>query len=55
MDRITQEAYHRQRILKWAGKHGATEAANRYHVSRKTVYKWLKRYDRWIDVNKEDK
>ena len=53
MDRITQEAYHRQRILKWAGKHGATEAANRYHVSRKTVYKWLKRYDGSINSLKD--
>ena len=53
MDKITQEAYHRQRILKWAGKHGATEAANRYHVSRKTVYKWLKRYDGSINSLKD--
>lgn len=53
MDRITQEAYQRQRILKWAEKKGATEAAIRYHVSRKTVYKWLKRYDGSIESLKD--
>jgi len=40
MDRITQEAYQRQRILKWAEKKSVTAAAIRYKVSRKTVYKW---------------
>lgn len=32
-------------MVKYAQKHSVTEAAIRYHVSRKTVYKWLKRYD----------
>lgn len=46
MDRITQEAHARQRMLEYYAKHGnATETANRYHVSRKTLYKWKKRYD----------
>ena len=45
MGRITQEAYFRQRVLRYAAKHGVTEAANRYHLSRKTVHKWKKRYD----------
>lgn len=45
MDRITQEAYHRQRVIKRARRCGVAAAANRYHTSRKTVYKWLKRYD----------
>lgn len=53
MDRITQEAYNRQRILKRAWKKGVTEAAIRYHISRKTVYKWLKRYDGKIDSLKD--
>ena len=46
MNRITQEAHARQRYLEYYLKHGnATEAAIRYKVSRKTLYKWLKRYD----------
>lgn len=45
MSRIPQEAYQRQRAIKWAEKHGVTSAALRYQMSRKTVYKWIKRYD----------
>ncbi len=46
MDRIAQEAHARQRFLEYYLGHGdATEAAIRYKISRKTLYKWLKRYD----------
>lgn len=46
MDRITQEAHARQRFIEHYKKHGnATETAIRYKISRKTLYKWLKRYD----------
>ena len=46
MDRITQEAHARQRLIEYYLKHGnATEAAIRFKNSRKTLYKWLKRYD----------
>ena len=46
MNRIAQEAHARQRCLEYYLKHGnATEAAIRYKISRKTLYKWLKRYD----------
>ena len=45
MDMVTQEAYHRQRMISYYFKHGGTKAALRYRVSRKTVYKWLFRYD----------
>ena len=49
MDRITQEAYERQRMLKYLEKHSVTETAIRYHVSRKTVWKWRKRYDNTLE------
>ena len=39
------EAHFRQRLIKCAESQGVAEAAIRYHISRKTVYKWLKRYD----------
>ena len=46
MNRMTQEAQVRQRYLEYFLKHGnVTEASIRYKVSRKTLYKWLKRYD----------
>lgn len=53
MDRITQEAQARQRMLKYLEKHGVIETAIRYHVSRKTVWKWRKRYDRTLESLKE--
>ena len=49
MDRITQEAYYRQRVLKYAAKHGVTKAAERYRLSRKTVHKWKGRHDSTIE------
>ena len=50
MDRITQEAYYRrQRVLKYAAKHGGTKAAERYRMSRKTVHKWKRRYDGTVE------
>ena len=46
MDRIAQDAHYRQRILEYYTKQGnATRAAERYRISRKTLYKWLKRWD----------
>ncbi|MFQ9447130.1 MAG: helix-turn-helix domain-containing protein [Christensenellales bacterium] len=53
MDRIIQEACHRQRILNWAAKHGVTEASIRYKISRKTIHKWKKRYDGSIESLKD--
>ena len=41
----TTEAFFRQRLIEYAKKHGVTKAADRYHLSRKTVYKWMGRYD----------
>ena len=49
MDRVTQEAYYRQRVLKYAEKHGVTKAAERYGMSRKTVHKWKRRYDGTVE------
>jgi len=45
MSSISQPKYYRQRIVKYAQHHYVTETAIRYKVSRKTVYKWLSRYD----------
>lgn len=42
---ITQIAHFRQHIIKYSEKHGVTAASIRYKCSRKTIYKWLKRYD----------
>ena len=46
MNRIAQDAHARQRYLEYYLRHGnATETAIRYKISRKTLHKWLKRYD----------
>ena len=46
MKKITQEARWRQRVLEYFKKNGNGRAtAMRYHISRKTLYKWLKRWD----------
>lgn len=42
---LSQIKHFRQRIIKYLEKHTVTETAIRFRVSRKTVYKWLKRYD----------
>lgn len=45
MDRIAQEAQHRQRMMKYRQTHTLQETAIRYKTSRKTVAKWWKRWD----------
>ena len=35
--------------VNYAAKHGVTAAAIRYHMSRKTVHKWKKRYDGTVE------
>ena len=42
---LPQIKYYRQRFIKYAIKNGVTKASIRYKISRKTIYKWLKRYD----------
>ena len=53
MDMITQNAYHRQRMIRYAEKHTVTETCIRYKASRKTFYKWEKRYDGSIESLKD--
>lgn len=45
MSIVSQQKYQRQRMVKYALRHSVTETAIRYKVSRKTVYKWLSRYN----------
>ena len=46
MKKDIQETAFRQRVLTYQQNgHSVTETANRYHISRKTVYKWRKRWD----------
>lgn len=45
MTSLASSAHFRQQVIKYSEKNGATKAANRYHVSRNSIYRWLKRYD----------
>lgn len=45
MNRITQEAYKRQAVVKTAQRKGKTYASRMYGVSLSSVKRWFKRYD----------
>ena len=45
MNRIAQEAAFRLAVVRYAERHGPSQAAIKYRVSRMTVYRWRKRYD----------
>lgn len=45
MNKITQTELRRQAAIKYSQKFGVTRAAARYHMSRQTLYRWIKRYD----------
>ena len=53
MNIITQNPYHRQRFIKYYKNHGGSKTAIRYKISRKTVYKWLERYDGTLESLKD--
>lgn len=53
MSIITQDAYHRQRMLKYAENHTVVETCLRYKTSRKTFYKWKNRYNGSIESLKD--
>ena len=45
MNRIAQKAAFRLAVVRYAERHGPSQAAIQYRVSRMTVYRWRKRYD----------
>lgn len=54
MNKILQEAYFRQRVVKEVLQgRSVAETARRYHISRASVYRWLKRYDGKVESLKE--
>lgn len=42
---LSHNKYFRQRIIRYLEKHTVTEASIYFKTSRKTIYKWLHRYD----------
>ena len=45
MEKLSQETHWRQRMMLYCKQHGVMETSIRYKCSRKTVYKWLNRWD----------
>jgi len=45
MTSITSEARFRQRVIRYAEKHGVTKASIRHHRSRNAIYEWKAKYD----------
>ena len=45
MNSITQDIIFKQSVVEYSLKHGVTEAAKRYKQHRKTIYRWIKKYD----------
>ena len=45
MDKLIQDAHWRQQMMEYCRNHGLTKTALRYRVSRKSVWKWRKRWD----------
>ena len=45
MDDSRREAHWRQRMMLYCQNHGLTATADRYHLSRKSVWKWRCRWD----------
>ena len=53
MASITQDMKYRHSIVRYAIKHGVTNAAVKYKRNRQYVYRWLKRYDGTIQSLRE--
>lgn len=49
MNSITQDLSFRNSVVKYSIKYGVTRASIQYKVPRKTIYRWLAKYDGTID------
>lgn len=45
MNSITQDILYKQSVIKYSYRHGVTNAAIKYKMHRKTIYRWRERYD----------
>lgn len=49
MNTITQDMRYRLSLIKYAEKHGVSDAARKYHTNRQYIYRWKRRYDGSIE------
>lgn len=45
MKSITQDLRYKQSVIKYSQKYGVTKAAIRFREHRKTIYRWIEKYD----------
>lgn len=42
---ITQELRYKQPVIKYSQKYGVTKATIKFKENRKTIYRWIEKYD----------
>ena len=50
---ITQKLKYKQSVIKFSYKYGVTKAAIKFEESRRTIYRWRKRYDGTLESLKD--
>lgn len=45
MNSITQDILYKQSVVKYSLRHGVTRGAIKFKMHRKTIYRWIERYD----------
>jgi len=49
MNSITQDIQYKQSVIKYSLRHGVTKGAIKFKMHRKTIYRWMERYDGTIE------
>lgn len=50
---ITQKLKYKQSVIKFSFKYGVTNAARNFGENRRTIYRWIKRYDGTLESLKD--
>ena len=50
---ITQKMKYKQSVIKFSFKYGVTKAAIKFKENRRTIYRWIKRYDGTLESLKD--
>ena len=45
MNSITQDILYKQSVIKYSLRFGVTKAAIKFGMHRKTIYRWIEKYD----------
>ena len=50
---ITQKLKYKQSVIKFSFKYGVTKAAIKFKENRRTIYRWIERYDETLESLKD--